>query len=382
MASVPAPDKRVFLHIGTPKSGTSFIQDTLRSHKGELAQLGFQYPATYPGEMFHATLEIRENYHKFGRSKDEVDGKWRGLCQRAKAFDGTTIISSEFFAACTADQVGRTIAELDGVEVHVVITARDLGRQFPASWQQGTKHGSTWPYRKFQERMLEPDPTDERVQGLWALQDLPDILDRWSSHVPADRIHVVTCPPSGTAPGVLWERFCTAVGLDPSALTPSSGGANTSLGITEIDLLRRVNRVMNKRGDDRLYARMVNRHFVAKTLRSYTSDRPETPPELLKLLRAMSEQWVEKIAQGGYQVVGDLDELVPSAPDRADFTDPDEVPLQATVRLAANTIVDLLTEIDQLQTELEAAKEAAKTSVAQQSLAKRAAGKAKRIVKR
>lgn len=382
MASVPAPGKRVFLHIGTPKSGTSFIQDTLRSHKGELAQLGFQYPATYPGEMFHATLEIRENYRKFGRSKDEVDGKWRGLCQRAKAFDGTTIISSEFFAACTADQVGRAVAELDGVEVHVVITARDLGRQFPASWQQGTKHGSTWPYRKFQERMLEPDPTDERVHGLWALQDLPDILARWSSHVPAERIHVVTCPPSGTAPGVLWERFCAAVGLDPSALAPSSGGANTSLGITEIDLLRRVNRVMNKRGDDRLYARMVNRHFVAKTLRGYSSARPETPAELLEVLRAMSEQWVEKIAQGGYQVVGDLDELVPAAPEASEFTDPDDVPLQATVRLAANTIVDLLTEIDQLQSELDTARKTRPDNGPQPGLAKRAAGRAKRIVKR
>ena len=43
------------------------------------------------------------------------------------------------------------LAELASVadEVHVVVTARDLGRVLPSAWQQRVKMGARQPYRRF-----------------------------------------------------------------------------------------------------------------------------------------------------------------------------------------------------------------------------------------
>ena len=45
-----------------------------------------------------------------------------------------------------------------GSEVHVVYSARDLGRQVPAAWQESIKQGRTWTYRRFQRRMVRGQP--------------------------------------------------------------------------------------------------------------------------------------------------------------------------------------------------------------------------------
>ena len=69
-------------------------------------------------------------------SEEDVAGSWAALCGRAREHPGTTVISHEVLAGATTDQVRAAIAPLAGLEVHVVVTARDLGRQAPAHWQE------------------------------------------------------------------------------------------------------------------------------------------------------------------------------------------------------------------------------------------------------
>ena len=45
-----------------------------------------------------------------------------------------------------------------GSEVHVVYSARDLGRQLPAAWQESIKQGRKWSFRRFLDR-VERGPT-------------------------------------------------------------------------------------------------------------------------------------------------------------------------------------------------------------------------------
>ena len=54
-------------------------------------------------------------------------------------------------------------------EVHVVYSARDLGRQIPAAWQESIKQGRKWPFRKF----LAPLPGRGKPWFVRAF-DLPD----------------------------------------------------------------------------------------------------------------------------------------------------------------------------------------------------------------
>lgn len=49
------PDRKAIIHIGTPKTGTTSIQEVLSSNRAELIRLGFAYPKV-AGERAHALL--------------------------------------------------------------------------------------------------------------------------------------------------------------------------------------------------------------------------------------------------------------------------------------------------------------------------------------
>lgn len=370
--------RRVFVHVGVPKSGTSFLQAGMRENSKTLRELGVLFPAQYPAEMYHATLEIRGIEEQWGHRAGEFDGTWARLCRRARAFDGTSVISHELLSSATPEQVRTALAELEGTEVHVVVTARDLARQIPAAWQQGLKHGGKVTFAEFVERTFDPERSTARAQQFWDRQDVPDVLARWGAGLPPERVHVVTNPPSGSAPNVLWDRFLSVFGVDPSRLTLPGSGSNVSLGITEIDLLRRVNAVVPRADQPRVYSRIVNGHLV-NTLRHHSSPRASTPVALYPLLQDLGKRWVTEIEARGYDVVGDLSELVSADPSPSDV-DPDAVSPEETLDLAVSTIGILLKEVDELKRRRPAARLGG--NVERQGLARRVAGRVRRSLRR
>ena len=50
--------RRVYLHVGTPKSGTSYLQDKLALNRDELERQGLDYVRTRTGDHFEAALDL------------------------------------------------------------------------------------------------------------------------------------------------------------------------------------------------------------------------------------------------------------------------------------------------------------------------------------
>ena len=61
-AAMSAPSRRVFLHIGLHKTGTTYLQGVLRANRRRLAELGVFYPGG-KGQPTH-TFAV---YDLFGR---------------------------------------------------------------------------------------------------------------------------------------------------------------------------------------------------------------------------------------------------------------------------------------------------------------------------
>ena len=60
--------------------------------------------------------------------------------------------------------------------------------------------------------------------------------------MPRERVHVLTLPKPEEPRETLWLRFATLLGHRPGvAVTASGDGQNESLGVVEVELLRRVN---------------------------------------------------------------------------------------------------------------------------------------------
>ena len=233
--------RRVYLHIGAPKTGTTYLQDRLALNAKTLADHDVHFPTKSPlvsPGLFHfrAALDLLDQ--DWGGEPGHARGSWDALVRGSRRLNGTVVISHEILAPATAAKVARAKQDLAGSELHVVYSARDLARQLPAAWQESIKQGRKWSYRRFLDRVENRRPWFARAF------DLPAVLGTWGAGLPPEQVHVVTVPHQRG--DELWPRFCPAFGIDPAWAPEDSTRHNASLGVAETQLIRQLNRRMDR----------------------------------------------------------------------------------------------------------------------------------------
>jgi hypothetical protein len=307
----------VYVHVGAPKTGTTFLQAVLDKNRALLRSRGLFYPG--PGaDHFLAAQDLHGPFR--GTDDAPIAGAWDRLLAALRRSPGpAALISHETLMAITSEEMSRVVADLPTERVEIVVTARDLARQLPAVWQEDLKQGKSQPFDRFLDRVRSGPPAhDRRERGFWLWQDLPRVLADWRDHVPADRITVVTVPPPGAPRSLLWSRFAAAVRVDASGADMTVRRTNTSLDAGQAELLRRLNEELGRGGRDPMawpvYRRNVKR-FLAETV--FAAGEPAAPLSIgtadLDWARTMGRDFTATIREGGYRLVGDLDDLVPSA---------------------------------------------------------------------
>ena len=342
--------ERVLLHVGCPKTGTSYLQDVLFRNREVLREHGVDYPADRFDAHFLAALDLMTL--PWGGLETEAVGAWDRLAAQVREWPGTSVISHEILARATPAQVERALASLGDAEVHLVLSARDLVRQIPAEWQENVKHRSHVTYARFLEQIQDPARDSKIGSWFWAVQELPDVLDRWGSSLPPERVHLVTVPPPGADRGELWARFSATFGLDGLDLDLTAERANPSLGVPETSLLRTVNQRVTSILAPPDYRPLVRELLAHQTLsRGVESPRLGLPPQAHAWAQALSRDWVAELASRGYDVVGDLDDLLGPGP--GTFADPDTTTAEDLLPPALDAIGALLVEGARLRGEEE-----------------------------
>jgi hypothetical protein len=335
--------RRVFVHIGAPKTGTTYLQAILHHNQQRLAAAGILYPQDIGNAHFHAALDLREAAFA-GHRDPTVEGAWERVSSQVRGWTGpTAVISHELLAAAKPEHAKRVIDSLAPAEVHLVYTARDIGRQIPAMWQESIKNGQTLDFRTYVKRLRRPLRKGRAARIFWRSQDPLDVLSRWSV-IAADRVHVITVPPPGSAPDLLWHRLCEVIGLDADQYDIDVPRINESLGLAEAELVRRI----NVRLDGRLawpdYEAVV-KHQLAEGRLAQRRDSPRAAlsPKQHSWTVGVSQRFAAGLESGGYHVVGDLADLAPvgaGSPDRRTRTpDPDAV-IEAAADLLAQRMVE------------------------------------------
>src|SRR5689334_2157292 len=303
---------RVFLHIGAPKTGTTYVQDRLSRNARALAKHGVHFPTRSPlvsPGLFHfrAALDVLDQ--DWGGPTGHAKGAWSALARKTRRLSGTVVISHEILAPAPAEVIDRIVDDLGDAEVHVIYTARDLARSLPAGWQESVKQGRRWRFRQFLERA-------QRADKLWFAKavDIPAVLGAWSARVPADRIHLITVPSGPDSP--LWSRFCEVVGIDQSWAPLESDRANASLGSVETAVIRKLNKRMPREVRRQAeYDVLVRELLAQKELVGRKSKPIRIPPEAYDWVEERTRQWLEWIDDSGIDVVGSTEELRVSRPD-------------------------------------------------------------------
>jgi len=340
--------RRVYVHIGAPKTGTTYLQDRLGRNLKELAAHDVLFPTrptvTSAGTFhFRAALDLLDQ--DWGGTPGHAEGAWDAMVRRVRRANGTVIISHEILAPALPEHVARLKSDLGGgdTEIHVVYSARDLARQVPAGWQESVKQGRRWRYGRYLARVRQGRSWFARAF------DLPTVLATWGNGLPPEQVHVVTVPqPVADAdPDVLWHRFCRAFGIDPAWAPEDSDRANASLGAAETQVLRALNERIGRstRANPR-YDALILGMLADETLGGQDQSRPILlPPKFHAWARTSGEGWIEWLEQSGVDLIGDTADLLPEpVAQQQGYRHPDRVPSEEQLTAALDALAAMTEE--------------------------------------
>jgi len=283
---------RLLLHIGTQKSGTTYLQRVLARLSGDLRREGVLYPTRLQGRREIYNHEAAA-YGLLGTASfpwvpparaQAQSGAWERLRRKVHEWDGTAIVSGEAFSVIDPGAARRLVESLGVPNTHVVITARDLGRVLPSSWQQHIRNGRSTSFATYLQqqatrrgagnaRELLRRWDDDPDQTFWRAYAIGGLVERWAPL--ARTVSVVTVPRRGAAPDELWQRFRRALDLGPilPESPPAIDDLAANVGLTEPEVL--VLAALNRQVDPDKADGADMRALRSRIVREAFAPRPE-----------------------------------------------------------------------------------------------------------
>lgn len=356
--------QRVFLHIGAPKAGSTYVQSLLWANRAALSDDGLLVPGRALFDHTLASIAVRGNHDEPELRRRAAD-TWERLVNRARGADGDVVLSNEWYCWADADRARLAVEAFAPAEVHLVFTARPIAQQVPAAWQETLKVGLAHSMEEFVDRL---DDAGERWS--WSTLDPAESLVRWAEYTEPARVHLVTLPPRSADRTVLWQRTCRVLGVDPDGYDTSTARANASVGVESAALLQRIGPDLRESivTEDSTWVdqyRWIRSHLAHDLLVPRGGHPIAVSQAVADRLRARAAQSVAVLTEQGFDVVGSLDDLladdVPDgARDAASVTDGELLDLVTPV------IAELLAEIRRRTRELEARERPAANAIGNQ----------------
>jgi hypothetical protein len=293
--------RRVVLHVGSMKSGTSFLQGLMMANRSLLAERGLLLPGRRWQDQVRGVAQVLEHRRVIVPPEE---GAWQSLVDEIAAWDGTGLISMEFLGAAGPLKVERVVKSFPADTVEVVVTARDLNRTIPAMWQESLKNGA---FFTFDEYVAAVQAHEGPGKVFWRQQAIAAMCRRWSDLLGVDRVTVVTVPPPGASRDVLWRRFATAIDINTDGLETHIA-SNESLGAMEV--MRRLNERLSDL-EFAEYAPTVKHRLAKRALAARRELEPALGFPIPDWLPELSQRMIGRLRDLGVRVVGDLDDLTP-----------------------------------------------------------------------
>lgn len=343
MDAPASPTPRAYLHVGAPKTGSTFLQGVLWRNRDSLLEHGVHMLGDDQGQHYRAGHDLRGLV--FNPADPGVDwtGAWDRMASRAALSESAAVVvSDEHLASLTAEQATRAVRSLEPREVHVVYVTRDLPGLLPSEWQEFVKHGSTLTYPAWAEKVLA-DPQDGPGRWFWSVHDVESVVARWSAAVPRERIHLITMPPRSAPRDEIWVRFTTVLGCPPSAATDLEAAANPSLGLASAEVLRRVNAQLSP-ALPKWHRTGIVRDVLANEVLNPVAPggRPGLPPALADVVLQRAGRTSAAVTTLGCDLVGDPTDLLPSPEPVGDSAAPDDAAVAEVATAALARLVDEL----------------------------------------
>ena len=336
---------RVLVHVGPRKTGTTYLQRVLQQVASEPGINGVLYPLAYRDYQHHnhahAAFAV-ENLIDHGPDIawddfDTDEDTHPALVRAVNQHDGVSIVSSEALGGFRPEAIEMFLDGVQG-EIQVLVTARDIGRVLPSSWQQHLRNTQTPDFpafmdRRAAERDLGPDEWNTRkAMRFWRSYSYGNLVRRWEQVVGAGHVTVIPVPQSGSATDSLWSRFRTASGLRDALpeVAPAIAPLAANTGSTEAEALFLL--AFNNLARELDFSRRDMKRMIRRLLETGILHREDRGrPLLLRsadlgIVQEWAREDVNDLVASGAPIVGDVEELlVPDTAATNTELDPSEV---------------------------------------------------------
>jgi hypothetical protein len=309
--------KRIVIHAGFFKTGTTALQSSLAANRKKLLENGVLYPALSSADSSRSTGQHRAAWALKGRHWGWEDGGgsvtpievWDKLAGKLNDFEGTSLFSSEFLAELTRDDVERMSKDLKADKIEVVFTLRPLVKMLPSQYIQSLKYGMRLNYEGWLQRIFNGGEDKVQWRTFWTRHDHPDVVKRWVDVFGAENVTLLVV--DETQPNLIYETFSELLSLPNDLLKPvEEKGLNRSLTWEEICLLLE----MNKKFDRTLawgeYATMI-RNGIFRNLTDVPARDGQhkllTPQWAVDRAKELTVSNIQRLHSMGITIIGDID---------------------------------------------------------------------------
>ena len=302
--------RRVVIHIGPPKTGSTMLQDALHRNRDVLMQMGIRYAGSGTQSAAAAMAATRRRDRTTGRQVPA--SAWKQLLKEIEnSIEPTVVVSSEWFAAATPAQIRMISQELSGAEYQIVVTLRSLDRILPSRWMQNVIEGATYSFTEWLELVFSPS-TNPSSTRFWHQHRHDELVRRWGE---VFGYHAITAICVDDAdPDRLLRHMESLIGAQEGALGSSRHVRNMSLDGVTVEGIRRFNLLAEEHGvPPELRYLTVTRGVVPQIEQGVQSDGSSTgrvPAQYADRCVAESTRIVKELRSSGANILGNLDELI------------------------------------------------------------------------
>lgn len=238
--------KTIYIHIGTPKTGTTSIQEYLTRNADRLYQDGYLVPKTSRRHSSNHTLltnycinkenitaiSVRNGIYTRKKLKNFRKAFYQELRNEILEFPGDSVfISNEqcYGRLFEMEEAGRLKALFEGVSERIVIVVylREQSDMYSSFYSSQIKNGKTFPIATLEEFQKD------------VLFDYSEKLKIWEEVFGLDNISLRIFDKTKLIGGDIIVDFCTATGMPIYGNKPER--LNAILNVKQCEYLRKVN---------------------------------------------------------------------------------------------------------------------------------------------
>ena len=303
--------KKLIIHPGFHKTGTTALQHALSEARDELGAAGFNYPHT-AGHAHHraAWVIIEKTWgwkKRGGRFTQPIE--WRKLERKLNGSNKSAIISSEFFSEASPAQLQKLQELVKKREIQIVFTWRPLPFMLASSYQQYLKYGVKASYDQWLHSVFDVPGEAMLTPSFWKRNLHGDVIAAWCDAFGPENVSIICVDESH--PNYLYDTFAQVAGI-PAGLVkePVHKELNRSLTFTEASLLLEINKTYPKDRDWDSYEIFIRKGNIRALTGSESADPSDekimTPEWAITAAAEINAKNVAKIKTLGVEIIGDI----------------------------------------------------------------------------